>query len=193
MQMQKNPMYENVKSVKNSDSDQPHPYRTEMSLILSYNGNKSKYSTTKNIDKAQESDIETPPPNVPQAMKLLPNQLPYATKNDLLKDKLMNSPMSEQGNVNIENSANEQILSKSQVTQSGTGNTVQSPEYGKTKNVTLNTEIITKNGKHKEAVPGGDTNNPNTDRRESNEQQKSVRDLNKLRIFRTIEWFHFDH
>lgn len=85
MQMQTNPCYENLqrtKSIKTAETDQSHPYRTEMSLVLSYNGNKSKYSTLQNLDKTHESDTDTPPPNLPHAMKLLPNKLTYTSKNE---------------------------------------------------------------------------------------------------------------
>lgn len=88
MHVQKCPTYENIKrskSITSSDSDQSHPYRTEMSLVLSYNGNKSKYSTSQQCDKNQGSDMDTPPPNLPHAMRLFPNQLNYAGKNEPVK------------------------------------------------------------------------------------------------------------
>ncbi|XP_031637143.1 uncharacterized protein LOC116349721 isoform X2 [Contarinia nasturtii] len=111
MQMQTNAVYENVTS---SDSDQTPPYRTEMSLVLSYSGNKSKYSTTKNSDKKPDSDNDASPTNVPQAMKLLPNKLTYT--NEMLKQMPTNSQSTNnlQEVLNTENSANEEILLKSQ-------------------------------------------------------------------------------
>lgn len=84
MQMQSNAVYENVTS---SDSDQTPPYRTEMSLVLSYSGNKSKYSTTQNADKKLGSENDSPPTNFPHAMKLLPNKLTYTAQNEILKPK----------------------------------------------------------------------------------------------------------
>lgn len=125
MKMHKNQIYENVKRAENTNSDQSHPYRTEMSLTLSYNGNKSKYSTNQNADRVQESEIDTPPANVPQAMKLLPNKLPYASKSEIFKQSFINAQHSEQGHVNIENAGNEIGSSKSQFTQSDTSNTAQ--------------------------------------------------------------------
>lgn len=108
MNMQKNRIYENCKSAKTPDIDQAHPYRTEMSLVLSYSGNKSKYYTTHNADK--ESDIETTPPNLPQAMKLFPPNLTYTGKSEIFNQ----SPAKmDQTTANTENSANEEILSKS--------------------------------------------------------------------------------
>lgn len=109
IQMQSNQIYENVNS---TDSDHSPPFRTDLSLVLSYSGNKSKYSTTQNGNKSQDSDVDTP--TMPIAMKLLPNKLTYAGKTEL---KPINGSSQEvaQSIVNVENSANEEILSKSQV------------------------------------------------------------------------------
>lgn len=118
IQMQKNPTYENVKngkSIKNADTDQPHPYRTEMSLVLSYTGNKSKYSTNQSADKLRESNVDISPTNLPEAMKLLPNKLNYVDKSE--KFKQITQPTYadiEQVNINTENSANEEVFTKSQ-------------------------------------------------------------------------------
>lgn len=119
MHVQKCPTYENIKrskSITSSDSDQPHPYRTEMSLVLSYNGNKSKYSTSQQAAKIQESDIDTPPPTLPHSMKLLPNKLNYAGNNESFKavhTGLEVKPINE----NTDNSSNEPIMKKSQANE----------------------------------------------------------------------------
>lgn len=120
--------YENVKCAKSStssdSSDQSHPYRTEMSLVLSYNGNKSKYSTNKSTDKSQESETDTPPPNLPQAMKLFPNKLMYIpssssssgnnNNNELFKSTQSIGQELDSANEIVDNSANEKSLTKSQ-------------------------------------------------------------------------------
>lgn len=118
--------YENVnraKSIISSDSsDHSHPYRTEMSLILSYNGNKSKYSTNKSTDKSQESETDTPPPNLPQAMKLFPNKLMYTPNSGTSSSSSNNNNEStpsiehdlDLANEDIDYSANEKSFAKSQ-------------------------------------------------------------------------------
>lgn len=121
--------YENVQRAKcttTSDSmEQSHPYRTEMSLILSYNGNKSKYSTNKlTTDKSQESETDTPPPNLPKAMKLFPNKLLYTTNNNNnSNDKATTNIGNESNstNENIDNTENEKMLTKSQINLNGNG------------------------------------------------------------------------
>lgn len=196
MKMHKNQIYENVKSAKNTESDQSHPYRTEMSLILSYNGNKSKYSTNQNVDKAQESDVDTPPPNVPQAMKLLPNKLPYAAKSEIFKQSFINPQHSEQGNVNIENSANEEILSKSQVSE--TNSTAQNPHHTKKKSTAVeqnNELLVKKDGENRKEAANGDTHDSASDKQtiinpKANDQQKMVSCLNN-QIYRIICTFFF--
>lgn len=94
-----------------------HPYRTEMSLVLSYDGQKSKYtsSPTPEPDKAQEPG--TPPPNLPQAMKLLPNKLAYASTAAHKPDNETDghAKCAEQIHVNNENSANETIHTNAQI------------------------------------------------------------------------------
>lgn len=105
-------IYENSEAIKSND----HPYRTEMNLVLSYDGQKSKYSTS--ADKVHEGC--TPPPNVPAAMKLLPNKLAYASNAANKTDKDTDaadtkSKEQEQSHVNSENDTNEEILTKSQV------------------------------------------------------------------------------
>lgn len=120
MQQKNANTYENVKRAKSTtssdSSDHSHPYRTEMSLILSYNGNKSKYSTNKSTDKSQ-SETDTPPPNLPQAMKLFPNKLLYTPNNDNSNSKSTQNIGQESelaNDENIDNSANEKMLTKSQ-------------------------------------------------------------------------------
>lgn len=112
MQMQTNQIYENI------DVDE-HPYRTEMSLVLSYNGNKVKYKSHDSDKLSDCTDIETPPPNIPQAMALLPNKLPYAATK-------MIANQNEFGDgehfLNTENNANENLYAKSQ------GKRSQNPE-----------------------------------------------------------------
>lgn len=184
--MHENQIYENVENAKNSDSDQSHPYRTEMSLILSYNGNKSKYTSTKNASNSLESDVETPPPNVPQAMKLLPNKLPYAIKSELFKP----SQLSEQGNVNIENSANEEILSKSQVSPSCAKNTV--PNDGRTSLVEPNNE---KHSENQEVVLNGEKTSSSKENRpltnsKANEKPKIV-SLPSCNLSEHLKSIHF--
>lgn len=156
MKMHKNQIYENVKSAKNTNSDQSHPYRTEMSLTLSYNGNKSKYSTNQNADRMQEPEIDTPPANVPQAMKLLPNKLPYASKSEIFKQSFINAQHSDQGQVNIENSSNEICSSKSQVTQSDTNNTAQNTHKSEN-NVEQNHELLVKDTVNRKSTANEET------------------------------------
>lgn len=119
IQLQNNKLYENMDAINRNDSD--HSFRTEMNLVLSYNGNKSKYTTQnkQELDKTQDSDIDTPPPNFPQAMKLFPNKLAYTVKNGIVKtDSEATSTKSEyhsKDNVDSENNTNEKLLSKSHV------------------------------------------------------------------------------
>lgn len=190
--MHKNQIYENVESAKNSDSDQSHPYRTEMSLILSYNGNKSKYTSTKNASNSLESDVETPPPNVPHAMKLLPNKLPYAIKSELFKP----SQLSEQGNVNIENSANEEILSKSQVSPSCVNNTVPNDDSSKNGRTSLVEPNNEKHSENQEVASNGDKtssskeNQPLTNSK-ANEKQKIVSLLPSCNLSKHLKLIYF--
>lgn len=118
LRLQQSSNDENAEVNRSSDSDLSHPYRTEMSLVLSYNGNQSKYSTTNSND----SDIE-PTLSLPSAMKLLPNQLVYTTpsshlegepelqqkQNGIRKD-------TEENSANAENNTNEVILSTPSIT-----------------------------------------------------------------------------
>lgn len=109
---------ENADLNRSSDSDPSHPYRTEMSLVLSYNGNQSKYSTVNSND----SDIE-PTLSLPSAMKLLPNRLVYTTPSNRLEDepesKLLQNGIrkdTEKNSTNVENKTNEVILSPPSIT-----------------------------------------------------------------------------
>lgn len=103
---------------RSSDSDLSHPYRTEMSLVLSYNGNQSKYSTA----NLNDSDIE-PTLSLPSAMKLLPNRLVYTTPSNRLEDEpelqpLQNSIRKDtvENLANAEKSTNDVILSTPSIT-----------------------------------------------------------------------------
>lgn len=102
-------VYRNSETIKGPD----HPYRTEMSLVLSYDGQKSKYTTSSDLEKAQETG--TPPPSVPHAMKLLPNKLPYASATATKSDNETNVIDSPRNDANNENDTNEKLLTKSQV------------------------------------------------------------------------------
>lgn len=113
LRLQQNLNDENADVNRSSDSDLSHPYRSEMSLVLSYNGNQSKYSTANTND----SDIE-PSLSLPSAMKLLPNRLVYTTaKNRLENDpepQLLQNDIrkdTEKNSTNAENNTNELILS----------------------------------------------------------------------------------
>lgn len=170
IQMQKNPTYENVKNgkkMKNTDTDQPHPYRSEMSLVLSYTGNKSKYST--NQDKSQESDVDTLPSNLPEAMKLLPDKLKYAEKNEIFKQITQPTYADiEQVNVNTENSANEEMFTKSQV------NTSLETSDSNNKNMTEN--VDTKNGENRELKRNGEAISSTIKRENEVDSQSKSRD-----------------
>lgn len=158
-------LYENVPS---TDSDQTPPYRTEMSLVLSYSGNKSKYTTTKNANKTQESDSDTPPPNIPVAMKLLPNKLTYAGKTEY-KQIGTTSQDAEQSIVNVENSANEEILSKFQTnpTQSSNGKVPKAKEKLAKNDEDNGVSTCAAGGKEKETKS-------KSKKRDSNDSQESV-------------------
>lgn len=172
IQMKSNQLYENVPS---TDSDQTPPFRTEMSLVLSYNGNKSKYSTNQSPNKTQDSDTDTPPPNIPLAMKLLPNKLTYAGKPEY-KQIGGSSQEAEQSIVNVENSANEEILSKSQVNSMHDS----TDSNGKTSKINEN---ALKNGEKQEFGSNGDNagssgskeTNSKSKKRNSNDSLESVR------------------
>lgn len=77
MQFHNNRIYEDIRT-----NESQQPYRTEMSVVLSYDGNQKNA-----IEKQQSSAIahgdncnagpDTPTQTLPRAMKLLPNTLPY--------------------------------------------------------------------------------------------------------------------
>lgn len=111
-----------------------HPYRTEMNLVLSYDGQKSKYTTSPTMEPDKAQEPSTPPPNLPQAMKLLPNKLPYASA---ATSKPINEPdaiakYAEQNHVNNENSTNEIIHTKAQIKLIVTDESKTSTEKGST-------------------------------------------------------------
>lgn len=175
MQPQSNRIYENVTTEKHTDADQSPPFRTEMSLVLSYDGNKSKYSTNRNSTKQQESDqSQTPPPCVPMAMKLLPKKLPYTGQSDLIKRSAGSSQEVEQS-INVENSANEELLSKTRV-----NSVAESTESnGSKKKSSGKSEKTSKTG---EIKANGGSNNSSEERakqkhRDSNDSQESVRKI----------------
>lgn len=151
-------LYEHVPS---TDADQSPPYRTEMSLVLSYSGNKSKYSTTQTPDKRLESEcVETLPPNLPHAMKLLPNKL----TNEIFKQM-----PTDQSNLHSENSVNEEMLSNSQVENINLKNSRNKENGGKHEFV--NSDCAAANGsKDKET-------NLKSTKRNSNDSQESVRKI----------------
>lgn len=89
MQFENNRIYDQPKFAKNIDPSQ-QPYRSEMNLILSFDGSKSTFVEERNENsgnhvmppKEFEENLETPPPKIPVPMELLPNTLPYIKKND---------------------------------------------------------------------------------------------------------------
>lgn len=186
MQVQKTATYENVKEAKCStspESDQSHPYRTEMSLVLSYNGNKSTYTTNQNADKKHESDVETPPPNLPHAMKLLPNKLTYTGNNERFKP--YNVPIPEHTNENTDNSANEKIATQAIESTSSDEKSGNSRKH----------EISTKNDdKHdtKSHRDGGNVTikTDDDDESQSNGKTKDTNDSHdSVKIFLLFSWF----
>lgn len=88
MQFENNRIYEQPKFPNNIDG-MPHPYRSEMNLILSFDGSKSSFVEKKNVTSEEPSMTSTaygeksgtPPPKIPIAMELLPNTLPYVKKD----------------------------------------------------------------------------------------------------------------
>lgn len=155
--MQMDRLYEHV---PNTDADQSPPYRTEMSLVLSYSGNKSKYSTTQTPDKRLEGDVETPPPNLPHAMKLLPNKLTYNGSNEIFKQM-----PTDQSIIHTGNSVNEEISSNSQVEYINVRNS-RNKENGE-KHEFVNSDCATSHG----------SKNKETTKRNSNDSQESVRNI----------------
>lgn len=191
MQMQNSATYENVKRIKNTtscDSDQQPPYRTEMSLVLSYNGNKSKYCTSQYSDKIQESDIDTPPPSLPHAMKLLPNKLTYAGNNELFKP-IQNAQDLESGNAHMENSTNEHISTKSKDVKNEDKNGNEKKSNGR-KN-----EKNNKNGEHFELKSNGNTNNLNLPKCDDSNSPKISTEFNdaheSVSLLTKSIFFHF--
>lgn len=78
MQFHHNEIYDGSDAIVDTYNEQP--YRTEMNLILSYDGHQSKFtekSQHQNSFVSESENTDTPPPNVPHAMELLPNTLPY--------------------------------------------------------------------------------------------------------------------
>lgn len=142
-----------------------HPYRTEMSLVLSYDGQKSKYTTSSDLEKAQE--IGTPPPNVPQAMKLLPNKLPYASTTASKSDIEINAIDSPRNDANNENDTNEKLLTKSQVKLIVTDECKASLEKG------CGSQEVNNDDDY--SVAGT-----------SNENNKSVEQFDMVRLFSTV-------
>lgn len=190
MQMHKNATYENLKRAKSStssDSDQQHPYRTEMSLVLSYNGNKSKYSTSQNSDKTQSSDIETPPPNLPHAMKLLPNKLTYTGKNDLFKP-IDTSQVAEKSNEHTENSANERVLTKSQAVSLELSNGNNKKANGR-----KNEKSNSKNDENHEPESNEDVTNANSRRHDDSNSQLTVNESNDAQESVIVLTFLFEN
>lgn len=84
MRFQNNKIYESP-----SEAMYQQPYRTEMNLILTIDGDQPKF--TEKVQSQYDNVItdtdytDTPPPSIPSAMKLLPNTLPYI-KLDQPKD-----------------------------------------------------------------------------------------------------------
>lgn len=171
--MQPNRIYENVTTAKHTDADQSPPYRTEMSLVLSYSGNKSKYST--NVPKAQDPEIHTPPPSLPRAMKLLPKKLAYAGKSDPFKSGIPSD--AEQTIANADNSTNEELQSKTQVIE-------RTESDASSKRPSRNSEKVATNSDNRELKKNGSSNGLTDDKlkeknskkinRDSNESQESV-------------------
>lgn len=172
IQMQSNQIYENVNS---TDSDHSPPFRTDLSLVLSYSGNKSKYSTTQNGNKSQDSDVDTPPPTLPLAMKLLPNKLTYAGKTEL-RPTGGTSQEADQSIVNVENSANEEILSKSQANSVHESNESNGKTSKSKEKAMKNGEGASSSGKKEK-----ETNSKSkAKKRDSNDSQDSVRKFGLL-------------
>lgn len=93
MQFENNRIYDEYGAQKHKADQNQSEYRSEMNLILSFDGAKPKFTEGKNQcgdhsggSGSKPSDVtailETPPPKVPQAMDLLPNTLPYVKKVD---------------------------------------------------------------------------------------------------------------
>lgn len=172
--MQSNRIYENVTTAKHTDADQSPPYRTEMSLVLSYSGNKSKYSTQQIAANVQEPVIHTPPPSLPRAMKLFPNKLAYAGKSDSFKSGI---PVDvEQKIVNTDNSANEEMQSKTQM-----GSVIERSESDASnkKPSARNNEQMTKNGDNPEPKKIDTGNSLSDDKQKETNSTKIKRDSNE--------------
>lgn len=104
MQFENNRIYDEF-GAQLLKADQAQPYRSEMNLILSFDGAKPTFTEEKNDTSREKSrinqcsssvgssnisqkskdvvnNLETPSPKIPQAMNLLPNTLPYIKKSD---------------------------------------------------------------------------------------------------------------
>lgn len=89
MRFENNRIYDEFGAHRLKDNVQ-QPYRSEMNLILSFDGAKPTFTEEKNVDQQETSvgskdineSLETPPPKVPCAMSLLPSTLPYVKNSD---------------------------------------------------------------------------------------------------------------
>lgn len=178
MQIQTNPIYQNIDASTDSNAEE-HPYRTEMSLVLSYNGNKSKYKSHDSDKTSDVTDIDTPPPSIPQAMALLPSKLTYAMKCDdrtapaaaITITKTSPSPteaIDTECNINTENHANEEIYTKSQVKHVSRSNSngkhadaTTTKAQSATKKLPVNGESSTDNGKSQNEIKATESRTAN--------------------------------
>lgn len=89
MRFENNRIYDEFGAQRLKENVQ-QPYRSEMNLILSFDGAKPTFTEDKNDDQQEMSagpkdlseSLETPPPKVPFAMSLLPSTLPYIKNSD---------------------------------------------------------------------------------------------------------------
>lgn len=87
MQFENNRIYDEFGAQKYKENQQ-QPYRSEMNLILSFDGSQPTFTEEKNDReptqdlKYIDDNLETPPPKIPLAMDLLPIPLPYVRKNE---------------------------------------------------------------------------------------------------------------
>lgn len=149
MRLQKNQIYESVDGTKSNDSEQMHPFRSEMSLVLSYSGNKSKYTTAKDSDKTNDSDVDcTPPPKLPSAMELFPNKLAYGATRDRYGTEhnieMPNNDAPKEVNknaINKENNTNETMQSDSNIGLQTFGRRERMPDNIHNQNIGINVAI----------------------------------------------------
>lgn len=102
MQFHNNRIYEG-----GSRADEGHqPFRTEMSVVLSYDGNQKKAKALVSQSNTATDGTDTPTQTLPRAMKLLPNTLPYIKKETSTPSTSQSdSHQDEMERENVENAA----------------------------------------------------------------------------------------